>query len=81
MVVLILFGWSGESHVEVLTVGACLAHFVMLPCVGIATANPVVDGSLDSIYGGPSVLQNTQTNFGDNTDGDIGSQQLRVGYG
>ena len=57
-----------KSSKSICTLGA----FAILPCVGIATANPIVDGSLDSIYGGPSVLQNTQTNFGDNSDGDIG---------
>ena len=60
------------------TFGACFA----VSLTGIANGDPVVDGNLDAIYGAPSVLQNTQTNFGDNTDGDIGNangSELNVG--
>ena len=57
-----------KSSKSIRTLGAILA----LPCAGIVSGDPVVDGSLDAIYGGPSVVQNTQTNFGDNDDPDIG---------
>jgi len=44
-----------------------LGVFVSMSLAGICHGNPVVDGTLDGIYGAPSTVQNTQTNFGDNS--------------
>ncbi|MGQ0628518.1 MAG: MYXO-CTERM sorting domain-containing protein [Phycisphaerales bacterium] len=63
-----------KSMVSVLAVAAL---------AGTALATPVIDGSRDLAYGGPLVVQNTQTQFGDSNSGDsrfANGSELDAGY-
>lgn len=49
----------------------------------MATAQPVINGTLDAIYGSPWVVQNTQTNFGNSNLGQVGfanGSEINAGY-
>lgn len=60
----------------------CVAGIGLFAFTSLSSGGVLVDGSLESIYGGPSAVQDTQTNFGDNSDDDLGTangSELNVG--
>lgn len=62
-----------------------LSTLILAAWVTTATAAPTVDGTLDAAEYGPNLaVQNTQTNFGDNANGDArpaDGSELDVAYG
>lgn len=54
---------------------------VLLAVAGVASAQPVVDGTRDALYGPPVAVQSVQTGFGDaNPPGSLGGSELDAAY-
>jgi len=60
-----------------------IAAAALLVLAGSAVAQPTIDGFRDGSYGGPLVVQNTQTQFGDSNQGNsrfANGSELNAGY-